>query len=91
MIDRGNSEKNHSALLSGNWNNAANAGTFNWNLNNAESNVNQNIGTHLANFVKYFLDRPAPWQNITTNKHCVGRARNCLEHSVDYTKKRINT
>ena len=35
------------ALFSGNWNNASNAGTFNWNLNNATSNVNSNIGTLL--------------------------------------------
>ena len=39
-------------LFSGNWNNASNAGTFNWNLNNATSNVNSNIGTRVTYFVK---------------------------------------
>jgi len=32
------------AIVSGNANNGANAGTFYWNLNNASSNVNRNIG-----------------------------------------------
>jgi hypothetical protein len=35
------------AIVSSNWNNGANAGTFNWNLNNASSNSNRNISTHL--------------------------------------------
>ena len=30
------------ALIGSNWNNGLNAGTFNWNLNNAASNVNRN-------------------------------------------------
>lgn len=32
------------AIVSGNANNGVNAGTFYWNLNNASSNVNRNIG-----------------------------------------------
>jgi len=32
------------AIVGGNWNNAANAGVSNWNLNNASSNTNTNIG-----------------------------------------------
>lgn len=36
------------ALLGGNWNNGDNAGPFNWNLNNAASNVNRNNGARLA-------------------------------------------
>lgn len=31
-------------IVGGNWNNGANAGVFNLNLNNARSNVNSNIG-----------------------------------------------
>ena len=47
-------------LFSGNWNNGTNARTFYWNLNNATSNVNRNIGTHLANFVE--IESPGtPW------------------------------
>jgi hypothetical protein len=32
------------ALIGGNWNNGANSGLFNWNLNNSSSNSNLNIG-----------------------------------------------
>lgn len=39
------------AKFSSNWNNATNAGTFNWNLNNATSNVNRNISTRLTYFI----------------------------------------
>jgi len=62
-------------LSSSNWNNAANAGTFNANANNATSNSNDNIGSQLVNFVNqlFTLIYPAPWQNITMNKHCAGR------------------
>lgn len=62
-------------LFSSNWNNAGNAGTFNFNANNAASNSNTNIGRQIVNFVNYVFTSiyPAPWQNITTNKHCVGR------------------
>ena len=31
--------------LGGNWNNASNADTFYWNLNNSVSNSNRNLGT----------------------------------------------
>lgn len=41
------------ALFGGNWNNASNAGTFNWNLNNATSNVNSNIGTRVTYFANH--------------------------------------
>ena len=63
-------------LSSSNWNNAANAGTFNVNANNATSNSNDNIGSQLVSFVNDLctLTYPAPWQNITMNKHCAGRA-----------------
>lgn len=75
MITCGNSEKNHSVNVSSNWNNAGNAGTFNFNANNAESNVNQNISTHLANFVKKtFSELPCPLAKHNNEKHCVGRA-----------------
>lgn len=36
------------ALFGGNANNGTNAGRFYWNLNNASSNANRNIGAHLA-------------------------------------------
>ena len=35
-------------IRGGNWNNAANAGVFALNLNNARSNVNTNIGFRAA-------------------------------------------
>lgn len=35
-------------LFGSNANNGANAGGFYWNLNNDSSNLNRNIGTHLA-------------------------------------------
>lgn len=35
-------------LFSRNANNGTNAGSFYWNLNNDSSNLNRNIGTHLA-------------------------------------------
>jgi len=43
-------------LFGGNWNNGDNASTFNFNLNNGASNVNRNIGTHLAYFVQTKCD-----------------------------------
>lgn len=36
------------AIRGGNWNNAANAGVFALNLNNAPSNSNNNIGLRVA-------------------------------------------
>lgn len=36
------------AHFGSNANNGTNAGSFYWNLNNASSNRNRNIGTHLA-------------------------------------------
>jgi hypothetical protein len=36
------------AIVSSNANNGTNAGGFYWNLNNDSSNLNRNIGTHLA-------------------------------------------
>ena len=35
--------------LGGNWNNGSNTGSFYWNVNNASSNRNRNIGSHLVN------------------------------------------
>ncbi len=35
-------------ICGGNWNNGANTGVFNVNLNNARSNVNSNIGFRSA-------------------------------------------
>lgn len=71
------------ALLSGNWNNAANAGTFNWNLNNATSNVNRNIGSQLANFVLSIknLVKPCPLAKHNNEKPCAGRISGNLERS----------
>jgi len=36
-------------IVGGNWNNAANAGLWNLNVNNSASNSNSNIGARLAN------------------------------------------
>jgi hypothetical protein len=38
-------------LFGGNWNNGLQAGSFYWNLNNAASNANRNIGARVANAV----------------------------------------
>lgn len=60
--------------LGGNWNNGTNARTFYWNLNNTSSNVNRNISTHLANFVKTVRSRYTLPLGKTQKKHvCVGR------------------
>jgi hypothetical protein len=62
-------------LFSSNWNNAANAGPLYFDANHPASNVNANIGTQLANFVKIDVSiYPAPWQNTTTSKHYAGRS-----------------
>jgi hypothetical protein len=54
------------AKLGTNWNDGANTGAFNWNLNNSSGNRNHNISTQL-----YTLDKNkhdtfclASWQNI---------------------------
>jgi hypothetical protein len=47
----------HVTHFSGNANNAGNASTFYWNLNNATSNRNRNIGSQLA--VKPIARSPA--------------------------------
>ncbi len=53
-------------LSGGNLNNGANAGVAYFNANNASSNVNTNIGSHLClsrkNIGTIFSD-PASWQN----------------------------
>lgn len=62
--------------LGSKWNNSANAGTFYWNLNNATSNRNRNIGGQLVNArfsrgkfpgcfndKSVFLKDRATWQN----------------------------
>ena len=56
------------AKFGSNWNNDANAGLFNWNLNNVTSNVNRNISTRLTIFVNFVLVYLASWQNIKTDK-----------------------
>jgi hypothetical protein len=43
-IAEGIKSKYRAAIRGGNWNNGANAGCFNLNLNNAPSNTNTNIG-----------------------------------------------
>lgn len=42
-------KKKSFTLLGSNWNNSSNTGSFYWNLNNATSNRNRNIGSHLVN------------------------------------------
>lgn len=44
----------HVANVSGNWNNGSNTGLFHLNLNNATSNSNSNIGSHLMFYSKYY-------------------------------------
>jgi hypothetical protein len=64
--------------LGAKWNNSSNAGTFYWNLNNASSNRNRNISSHLVNALNtprhkkrgvsinnvLKTDYHATWQNI---------------------------
>lgn len=76
-------------LLGGNWNNGANAGAFYFNLNNAASNSDRNIGTHLLHLVHWMTlntfkqFRPAAWQNIEKGRgNCAGRAFQGLESSA---------
>jgi hypothetical protein len=71
-------------LISGNWNNGTNTGTFNWNLNNATSNVNRNIGTHLPDLVFGILrclDKPCLLAKHSNIKPCIGRGGNAFEDS----------
>ena len=74
------------AKFGSNWNNDANAGLFNWNLNNVTSNVNRNISTRLTIFVNFVLVYLASWQNRTI-KRCIGRYK-LLEDLANY-KRRI--
>ncbi len=61
------------AHLGSNWNNGTNAGTFNWNLNNATSNVNRNISTRLT-YLSYRVPIDlASWQNRITKRR-IGRS-----------------
>ena len=73
------------AKFSSNWNNGTNAGTFNWNLNNATSNVNQNIGTRLTIFMNLVLVYLASWQNRTTKRR-IGRYK-VLEDLANYERR----
>ena len=71
-------------LISGNWNNGANTGTFNWNLNNDTSNVNRNIGTHLPDPVFGILrclGKPCLLAKHSNIKPCIGRSGNAFEDS----------
>ena len=70
------------ALIGSNWNNGLNAGTFNWNLNNAASNVNRNIGTQM-----FFVKNRCPIKPCLLAKHrniktCAGRGLLAFERSV---------
>ena len=74
------------ALLSSNWNNGAYARAFNLNLNNADSNVNRNIGTRLPEVIFFAeltccLDRPCLLAKHSNKKPCIGRGGNALEDS----------
>jgi hypothetical protein len=63
--------------LSGNSTNAANAGTFYWNLNNDSANDNVNIGSQVSLFQKvtkfYSIIILASWQNIKQSLFSAGR------------------
>ncbi len=62
-------------IASSNWNNGSNAGTFYWNLNNATSNSNRNISTHLLCGVFKFKShfdkmRALPLGKTHNNEQC---------------------
>lgn len=80
MIKQGLTRR--AALIGGNWNNGDNAGTFNWNLNNATSNVNRNIGTHLIFVIIGGLVQPCLLAKHRNIKTCAGRGRVAFESSV---------
>ena len=73
------------AKFSSNWSNGTAAGAFNWNLNNATSNVNQNIGTRLTIFMNLVLVYLASWQNRTTKRR-IGRYK-VLEDLANYERR----
>jgi hypothetical protein len=50
------------AQLGGNWNNALEAGTWYWNLNNDSSNSNRNNGAHLT--LKFVLRKTCCLTNM---------------------------
>jgi hypothetical protein len=70
--------KNQVTKLGANWNNGLNTSAFYWNLNNASSNRNRNISSHLVNALNtprhkkrgvsinnvLKTDYHATWQNI---------------------------
>lgn len=56
--------------LGGKWNNSSKTGTFYWNLNNATSNRNRNISSHLVNANKCEISSPchlAKYKNTILN------------------------
>jgi hypothetical protein len=56
-------------MLSSNWNNGSNAGSFYWNVNNTPSNRNRNYSSHqYMHKTKCEAACPAPWQNIKINQ-----------------------
>ena len=72
----------HAALIGSNWNNGDNASPFNWNLNNATSNVNRNIGTHTIFVKSRGLVQPCLLAKHRNKKTCAGRGLPAFESSV---------
>ena len=72
----------HAALIGSYWNNDLNAGTFNWNLNNATSNVNRNIGTRTIFVRLWGLVEPCLLAKHRNIKTCAGRGLPAFERSA---------
>lgn len=53
------------AILGGGWNNGANAGAFDWDLNDASSNRNRNISRQLVNARN---SAPLKYRGLISNK-----------------------
>jgi hypothetical protein len=67
------------ALIGSNWNNGTNASPFNWNLNNATSNVNRNISTQLVFVSENGLVGPCRSAKHRNIKPCVGKGSLSIE------------
>jgi hypothetical protein len=71
------------AHFGGNWNNGANAGLSNWNLNNTSSNTNVNIGrqtlvSKLNKISMHLIILTAWWKLGRKEQGLVGFSRNTL-------------
>ena len=89
-------EKQRAVLRGGNWNNGANAGPFCANLNNAPSNVNNNIGFRCCNSLQarfivsemlFISEHPKiPQRNFLVFKEMMNSARRTTSIQIQAAK-----